>query len=640
MKYYLFVLTILCLSIESYGQNRVSSHEINSIVANSKSDSAYLELVQEKIDAFATVGRFFDTDTLKKVLKPYQELVFNHQKFKKYRIRYYGILANNASYINKSGEAIYFYEKLEQQKQLLGDTTSIDLSLYEKYRFYVDNNLYKKLIENYESNYETTISSIVADGEQGNVKSISDLFATMYLLITIQYSYCMENDTSGADKTSELTNRLMPAIKKNLKDEDRNYYIPFMEMLRNTVEYYKYRYIYKDTVRDLETINQLKEIAQRPDFPKELETLFTSNINERMMSHFILAKNIDSATYYFNQFKKLPSLQSEALANMSNLKYKYDILKLKIDNPELFTTIDHLLSAKDSLVHKTAMELENSLYEKAKAELSAEELVKLESKNNRRNTILIISGALVSIIAIIIFFRLRIHNKNIKTKIESINHFANLKVIAIEEEKNRAIHIEKEKMAQELHDDFSARAAAINHQIDILITEEADATRKDSLSKLQTQAQDLYDAARLKSHQWYHTTREQQQNSFLESVQILVDGALPGSRYKKNIELENEAIINMTFDHRINILRILQEALTNIIKHSKATEVSVFLFAVNDNITLQITDNGIGFLPSKNKTGLGIQSITNRVRLLNGTLNIINEEGTTLDIVFPKADIS
>ena len=85
--------------------------------------------------------------------------------------------------------------------------------------------------------------------------------------------------------------------------------------------------------------------------------------------------------------------------------------------------------------------------------------------------------------------------------------------------------------------------------------------------------------------------------------------------------------------------RILQEGLRNIVRHAKATGVQVTLSKKNGILHLLIKDNGIGFDPASDgvKAGLGIASMTERARLLQGSLSIESRpgKGTAIKMAVP-----
>lgn len=89
----------------------------------------------------------------------------------------------------------------------------------------------------------------------------------------------------------------------------------------------------------------------------------------------------------------------------------------------------------------------------------------------------------------------------------------------------------------------------------------------------------------------------------------------------------------------VNLFRMIQEILTNAIKHAEASEITVSLTQDEDSINIIIEDNGKGF-NAKNiakKEGMGLNNITKKVEQLNGTFSIDSFEGkgTTILIDIP-----
>ena len=82
------------------------------------------------------------------------------------------------------------------------------------------------------------------------------------------------------------------------------------------------------------------------------------------------------------------------------------------------------------------------------------------------------------------------------------------------------------------------------------------------------------------------------------------------------------------------LLRITQEALSNVARHSHASAVTLDLFCKQDAVTLTIEDNGAGFDPDDPamKNGVGLQSMHERIEALHGTLHIQSRcgEGTRI----------
>jgi len=87
------------------------------------------------------------------------------------------------------------------------------------------------------------------------------------------------------------------------------------------------------------------------------------------------------------------------------------------------------------------------------------------------------------------------------------------------------------------------------------------------------------------------------------------------------------------------LYRIAQETMRNAVQHGKATEINLSLSVVDESVVLKIVDNGLGFNTEKihGKAGLGIISMTERMRLASGTLSIASAfgEGTQVTASLP-----
>jgi PAS domain S-box-containing protein len=111
-------------------------------------------------------------------------------------------------------------------------------------------------------------------------------------------------------------------------------------------------------------------------------------------------------------------------------------------------------------------------------------------------------------------------------------------------------------------------------------------------------------------------------------------------RYR--LTLDSEAA-DLGLDQRQTsaIFRVLQESLSNIVRHAQASEVEVALEQDADSIVLRISDNGIGMQPGDDgkRAAFGLKSIRERVHALGGELRIDSQagQGTALVIYLPHA---
>ena len=101
--------------------------------------------------------------------------------------------------------------------------------------------------------------------------------------------------------------------------------------------------------------------------------------------------------------------------------------------------------------------------------------------------------------------------------------------------------------------------------------------------------------------------------------------------------------LKFNFDMEINVYRLVQEGLTNIVKHADAAHAKIGLVGAFPNIILRIEDDGKGFdvekrlVNASHEKRMGLQSMKQRVRLLGGQMTIESrsKKGTKLFIKIP-----
>nr|WP_121272878.1 ATP-binding protein [Pedobacter schmidteae] len=263
----------------------------------------------------------------------------------------------------------------------------------------------------------------------------------------------------------------------------------------------------------------------------------------------------------------------------------------------------------------------------------------LSEKNAQRALwLLIISFSAIMIVLTIYLIMLR-RDRKAKARIEALNDMANMQIMTMEEAKHQAVKEEQQRLGQDLHDGLSSSIAAIRYQLETLMMDTSDIDLKRKLDMLQKEVENAYKAARNKSHEWFSAAEDQQEQSFEKQIILLTDNSLPDSRYIKNIHIDNNALSDVDMDIRIALLRIIQEAITNIIKHAKAKNVDILIYEEDDNLLLTINDDGIGLDEKKADTGrstIGLKSIRRRVQYLNGEIKInSNTKGTEIVVSIP-----
>lgn len=84
-----------------------------------------------------------------------------------------------------------------------------------------------------------------------------------------------------------------------------------------------------------------------------------------------------------------------------------------------------------------------------------------------------------------------------------------------------------------------------------------------------------------------------------------------------------------------HLFRVLQELISNVLRHSKATHLEIYLQQVSEHIILRVFDNGTGFNVTKtSESSYGLSNIKERITSLGGSINItsLTNQGTAIDI--------
>jgi PAS domain S-box-containing protein len=207
----------------------------------------------------------------------------------------------------------------------------------------------------------------------------------------------------------------------------------------------------------------------------------------------------------------------------------------------------------------------------------------------------------------------------------------------------RLIHAEeaeRKRISRELHDDLSQKLAMLAFDTGnlILAPPASVGEMKEPLRDLQTRVVQLSQNVREISHGLHP--------SILEDLGLSAAlGELCeefAARGGLDVAFEHEAVPNpLPVEVASCLHRVAQEALFNVLKHSKATRVRLRVTGNPEGIHLYIDDNGVGFDPgsSRSRLGLGIVSMKERLALVHGEFSIHSEpgKGTEVKVFVPLA---
>lgn len=195
---------------------------------------------------------------------------------------------------------------------------------------------------------------------------------------------------------------------------------------------------------------------------------------------------------------------------------------------------------------------------------------------------------------------------------------------------------EHKRLAQELHDGIGQSLFSISLALQAIESFVHDNEKlNDYIAEVRSELQKAMNDIKLYSHQLRPHSLDQL--GLEPTIQALIDSVMK-NKQGLHIQFTTQKIDRCDSAIEINLYRITQEALHNIVKYARATKVDITLKKDDTHIYKTIHDNGIGFNKNKiQREGLGLKHMKERVDVLGGTFTILSEigQGTCIDIVIP-----
>ncbi|RSJ69424.1 Sensor histidine kinase LiaS [Streptococcus oralis] len=229
---------------------------------------------------------------------------------------------------------------------------------------------------------------------------------------------------------------------------------------------------------------------------------------------------------------------------------------------------------------------------------------------------------------------------------KSLSGKLNLLTEAVQKAENQSlvkeeaiIEKERKRIARDLHDTVSQELFAA-HMILSGVSQQA---LKLDREKMQTQLQSV--AAILETAQkdlrvllLHLRPVELEEKSLIEGIQILLKELEDKSDLKVSLKQNVSKLPKKIEEH---IFRILQELISNTLRHSQASCLDVYLYQTDVELQLKVVDNGIGFqLGSLDDLSYGLRNIKERVEDMAGTVQLLtaSKQGLAVDIRIPLLD--
>lgn len=223
-------------------------------------------------------------------------------------------------------------------------------------------------------------------------------------------------------------------------------------------------------------------------------------------------------------------------------------------------------------------------------------------------------------------------HKELEIAHEQLRHYA----LRIEDQ---ATLQERNRIAREIHDGLGHKLAAQTIQMNNALLFWQSNTDK-ALTFLK-QAKQLGSEALVEVRRSVSVLRSNPLQG--QSLESALEKLLTDFQHTTEIEPSSKIYLPSPLPTEVSttFYRIVQESLTNICKHAQATAVTVQLYQQAGILHLSIEDNGIGFNPSQNTTGFGLQGMRERATALGAQFNLYSQPGTgcRISVSVPQSNL-
>ncbi|CAD0009595.1 tetratricopeptide repeat-containing sensor histidine kinase [Flavobacterium chungangense] len=257
------------------------------------------------------------------------------------------------------------------------------------------------------------------------------------------------------------------------------------------------------------------------------------------------------------------------------------------------------------------------LEKKYQTEKKAQELkIKEQTITNKNTTIALLCASLLGILLINFVFNLTQKQKKLRLEKQSAQLYTKQLLEKTEEERKR--------IASDLHDSVSHELLSLKNSIEEkteITNQKIDAIINDIRSISRNLHPIMFDKIGLK-----------------ESINQMVERAQSVNNFMVTAEIEYDSVLSSS--HELQIYRIVQEALSNIIKYADAIAAKISITENENSIIIEIKDNGKGFNVEdtlSSKSSFGLHNIIERSRAIDGQAIITsNANGTIITIEIKK----
>ncbi len=196
---------------------------------------------------------------------------------------------------------------------------------------------------------------------------------------------------------------------------------------------------------------------------------------------------------------------------------------------------------------------------------------------------------------------------------------------------------ERERISRDLHDNIGGQLSFISSSIDWVIDKNKEMDKEEELKQMNAiNATAKNVMMNLRETIWALHKEKITLQEFSDKLKVYIQNMLqhqPQLQFKTEEKIDKNFIL--TPAEMLNIFRICQECVNNILKHAKASLLKLIIYSDENSFHICIEDNGIGFNASDiSEEHYGLKNMKHRSEEVNAKLSVNTQEGkgTTIEI--------
>jgi len=200
---------------------------------------------------------------------------------------------------------------------------------------------------------------------------------------------------------------------------------------------------------------------------------------------------------------------------------------------------------------------------------------------------------------------------------------------------------EKKKLARDIHDGMGQSLAALKLRLG-MNKKQAEKTGNKKIVDNIKKASELVDISVAEMRNVINSMKPEnlEEKGLVSALETMIKKMNSLDTIMFSLKIQDE-MPDFEETVTVNIYRVVQEAVTNVMKHSKSTEATILCYKKDDRFyNFEIDDNGVGFPVSNEEFGEGIPSMGERIKMLSGKFHIYSseEKGTrvVMEVPFEK----